>query len=112
MERIPTASVLKTTDYSFGLAFEMQAQNAGIFVSRGIGIHPKRIITSYELFFVKHGVLSIKEGDVDYEVHEGETLLLSRESNTKEPSHIPLIFNTIGYIFLLHLLELLIGKMK
>ena len=77
MERIPTASVLKTTDYSFGLAFEMQAQNAGIFVSRGIGIHPKRIITSYELFFVKHGVLSIKEGEVDYEVHEGETLLLS-----------------------------------
>jgi AraC-like DNA-binding protein len=69
-------STTSIQDLSLGLALELQAQNAGFFVSRGTGTHPKRIITSYELFFIKQGVLSIKERETEYEVKKGETLLL------------------------------------
>ncbi len=65
------------SEYSFGIISEIQAQNAGVFISRGVGIHPRRIITSYELIYVKHGVLHIREGSIDYAVQENEALLLS-----------------------------------
>ncbi|WP_320123076.1 AraC family transcriptional regulator [uncultured Sphaerochaeta sp.] len=65
-----------SSDYSFGLISEIQAQNAGVFMSRGVGSHPRRIITSYELIYVKHGVLDIREGSVEYTIREGESLLL------------------------------------
>jgi AraC-like DNA-binding protein len=55
---------------------ELVASNGGLFVSRGIGTHPTRVITSFELIFVKSGVLGIREGDTDFEVHPDETLLL------------------------------------
>lgn len=65
-----------SSDYSFGLISEIQAQNAGVFMSRGVGSHPRRIITTYELIYVKHGILDIREGSVDYTIREGESLLL------------------------------------
>ncbi len=55
---------------------EVLASNGGLFVSRGIGTHPTRIITTFELIFVKSGVLSIREGDTRFEVQPNETLLL------------------------------------
>ncbi len=55
---------------------ELQASNGGLFVSRGIGTHPTRVITTFELIFVKSGVLGIREGDTRFEVQPDETLLL------------------------------------
>jgi hypothetical protein len=55
---------------------ELLASNGGLFVSRGIGTHPTRVITTFELIFVKSGVLGIREGDTHFEVQPNETLLL------------------------------------
>jgi AraC-like DNA-binding protein len=54
----------------------LDASNGGLFVSRGEGVHPSRIIPSYELIYVKHGTLHLHELGVPYEVSAGETLLL------------------------------------
>ena len=37
--------------------------NSGIFLSSGTGHHPKRLISSYELIFIRSGTLSIAEED-------------------------------------------------
>ena len=58
------------------VTLEILASNGGLFVSRGIGTHPTRVITTFELIFVKSGVLSIREGDTHFEVQPNETLLL------------------------------------
>lgn len=50
--------------------------NAGCFVSRGRGRHCTRVISSWELIFVKSGVLSIREEERCYSVSSGEYLLL------------------------------------
>jgi AraC-like DNA-binding protein len=55
---------------------ELQASNGGLFISRGIGTHPTRVISTFELIFVKSGVLSIREGDQRFEVQPNETLVL------------------------------------
>jgi AraC-like DNA-binding protein len=55
---------------------ELSASNGGLFVSRGIGTHPTRVITTFELIFVKSGVLRIREGDTPFEVQPNETLVL------------------------------------
>ncbi|SIT44621.1 AraC family transcriptional regulator [Paraburkholderia ribeironis] len=54
----------------------LEASNGGLFVSRGAGGHPSRIIPSYELIYVKHGTLHLHERGVPFEVSAGETLLL------------------------------------
>jgi AraC-like DNA-binding protein len=54
----------------------LEVSNGGLFVSRGQGIHPNRVIDSYELIFVKEGVLGLQEEDQRFEVQAGETLLL------------------------------------
>ena len=54
----------------------LQACNAGLFVSRGQGIHAKRVIDSHELIFVRSGVLSMQEDNRDFEIGAGQTLLL------------------------------------
>ncbi len=59
-----------------GVQLPIQASNAGLFVSRGEGTHPDRIINSFELIFVKEGVLSLTEEDQAFEVQAGETLVL------------------------------------
>jgi len=53
-----------------------QPHLAGFFRSRGIGCHPERIIDSYELIFVRQGVLGISEGATNFLVQAGETLIL------------------------------------
>ncbi len=52
------------------------ASNAGLFISRGIGRHPTRKISGYELIVVRSGTLGISEGDKDFLVNKGEFLLL------------------------------------
>ena len=50
--------------------------NGGFFVSRGEGTHPNRVITSYELIFVRRGVLAIQEEQQEFSVAAGQSLLL------------------------------------
>ncbi len=51
-------------------------QNAGLLVSRGKGKHPERIINSYELIYVDSGTLELSEGNHNFTINKGETLLL------------------------------------
>lgn len=59
---------------NYGLS--IQACNAGLFISTGQGKHPNRIINSYELIFVRSGVLGIQEENQAFQVRAGESLLL------------------------------------
>ncbi|RKP55725.1 AraC family transcriptional regulator [Pararobbsia silviterrae] len=54
----------------------LEASNGGLFVSRGTGVHPSRVIYSYELIYVKQGTLELHEEGREFEVGAGETLLL------------------------------------
>jgi len=54
----------------------VRAQNAGRFVSRGGGTHPRRVIDSYELIFVAGGTLHLREGEQRFDVAAGGSLLL------------------------------------
>lgn len=65
------------------------ASNAGLFVSRGQGTHPDRVINSFELIFVKEGVLSLAEEDQDFEVQAGETMLLFPKRRHRGTSPFP-----------------------
>ena len=55
---------------------QIRSQNAGLFVSRGLGTHPSRIITSFELILVKQGRLDIWEAERTFSLDAGQTLLL------------------------------------
>jgi len=52
------------------------ASNGGMFVSRGVGTHPRRVIDSFELIYVKRGVLAIEEAGRRFDVGAEETLIL------------------------------------
>ncbi len=52
------------------------ALNGGLFVSRGKGTHPARVIDSYELIFVRSGVLELFEEERRFRLGPGETLVL------------------------------------
>ena len=60
----------------FFWALPLKASNGGLFVSRGEGKHPDRIISSFELIFVNNGILELQEASRRFKVHAGETLLL------------------------------------
>lgn len=49
---------------------------AGLFVSRSLGRHPDRRLPSFEIIFVRAGVLEIQEEKEKFTVRAGETLLL------------------------------------
>jgi AraC-like DNA-binding protein len=49
---------------------------SGFFISRGFGIHPERMFDWYALFFVTSGSIGMFEDDREFEVKEGESLLL------------------------------------
>ena len=53
----------------------VRAQNAGLFVSHGVGLHPDRVIDSFELILVRSGAVAVEEEGREFEVSEGETLL-------------------------------------
>jgi AraC-like DNA-binding protein len=52
------------------------ASNAGLFISRGHGRHPERVIDSYELIFVSQGQLGMFEADRRFVLSAGQTLIL------------------------------------
>lgn len=58
------------------LQLPIRASNGGLFVSRGRGRHPDRVIGSHELIFVRNGKLELQEARQSFEVAAGETLLL------------------------------------
>lgn len=51
-------------------------ENAGLFVSRGEGMHPTRSISSYELIFVQSGVLKMFEGKQQFILPRHSYLIL------------------------------------
>lgn len=54
----------------------LRAGVAGLFVSSGSGTHPDRVLPSWELIFVREGVLDISENGQPFRVSAGEALLL------------------------------------
>jgi AraC-like DNA-binding protein len=56
--------------------FPLKAQNAGLFISRGTAKHPKRVISSHELIFVKQGELDMWEEEQVFHLEAGQTLHL------------------------------------
>lgn len=52
------------------------ALNGGLFISPGYGIHPDRVLDSWELILVRSGCLHIEENGVEYRVHAGESIIL------------------------------------
>ncbi|HEY2454986.1 MAG TPA: helix-turn-helix domain-containing protein [Scandinavium sp.] len=58
------------------IAFPIHVQNGGLFISRGVGSHPARKLSSWELVFVEQGTLSIREEGRLFTVQAGESLLL------------------------------------
>lgn len=60
----------------FHLSFPLTVQNGGLFISRGVGVHPERILTSWEVIFVEKGTLTIQEDDTVFAVGAGESLVL------------------------------------
>ena len=64
------------TSMPLQLGLPLRAHNAGLFVSRGQGTHPTRVIDSHELIFVRAGTLEMFEGSRRFAVRAGETLHL------------------------------------
>ena len=58
------------------LSLPLEVANGGVFISRGRGVHSGRIIDTFELIFVKEGVLSIQEAGHAFEVRGGDALIL------------------------------------
>ena len=52
------------------------ALNGGLFVSRGKGTHPTRVIDSHELIFVRSGILELFEEERRFRLGPGEALVL------------------------------------
>ena len=53
-----------------------EPSNAGLFVSPGHGIHPERVIDSYELILVRTGTLILGEETTIFTLEQGDTLIL------------------------------------
>jgi len=58
------------------IALPLKVQNGGYFISRGVGRHPARKLTSWEAIFVEKGTLTIQEENTVFTVQAGESLLL------------------------------------
>lgn len=58
------------------IALPVKVQNGGLFISRGVGRHPARKLTSWEIIFVEKGTLTIQEENRVFTVNAGESLLL------------------------------------
>ena len=54
----------------------IESENAGLFISRGVGRHPDRVIASSELIYVVRGTLRLNEPGWEYSVGAGEYLIL------------------------------------
>lgn len=61
---------------SVPVSYPLRVQNGGLFISRGVGTHPTRTLTSYELIYVVRGTLSLQEVNTRFDLHAGESLIL------------------------------------
>ncbi len=66
----------RTEALAFRAALPVQPGWAGQLVSRGIGRHPRRRMSDYELIFVREGILEIAEEAQLFRIEAGQTLLL------------------------------------
>jgi AraC-like DNA-binding protein len=73
MSTIPT---MADPVLSLGIHGPVQSENAGVFISRGVGRHPDRVIESCELIHVVRGTLRLCEPGHQYLVTAGEYLIL------------------------------------
>lgn len=58
------------------MSLPVRVQNGGLFISRGMGRHPARILNSWEIIFVEKGKLTIEEDGNTFIINAGESLLL------------------------------------
>lgn len=58
------------------MTLPIKVQNGGLFISRGVGRHPARRLSSWEIIFVEKGRLTIREEEQSFAVEAGESLLL------------------------------------
>lgn len=77
----------------------IRAQNAGLFISRGVAMHPTRIIDSHELILVKQGELDMWEEDRVFHLEAGQTLHLfpGRQHGSTKPMPLGLKFYWIHF---------------
>jgi len=77
----------------------LEAQNAGLFISRGAAMHPTRVINSHELIFVKQGELDMWEEDRVFHLEAGQTLHLwpGRRHGSTKPMPLGLKFYWIHF---------------
>lgn len=54
----------------------LRMKNGGLFISRGLGGHPERVIDSWELIVVVRGTLLMFEDDCELRAEAGEALVL------------------------------------
>jgi AraC-like DNA-binding protein len=73
MSTIPTAP---ETRFTLGVPRAIECENAGLFISRGVGRHPDRVIESHEIIHVVRGTLRLCEPGRTYDVAAGEYLIL------------------------------------
>lgn len=73
MSTIPTSSEPRLT---LGVLHAIECENAGLFISRGVGRHPDRVIESCEIIHVTRGTLRLCEPGREYAVAAGEYLIL------------------------------------
>lgn len=73
MSTIPT---IRDWSPDLGLRCPFESENGGLFVSRGFGQHPDRVISSYEIIYVVKGSLVLREEEREYRVAPGRYLIL------------------------------------
>ncbi|WP_261640180.1 helix-turn-helix domain-containing protein [Erwinia mallotivora] len=61
---------------SLSVTYPLKVQNGGLFISRGVGTHPTRTLSSFELIYLVSGTLSLQEGERIFQLKQGECLLL------------------------------------
>ncbi|MCW0342585.1 hypothetical protein NB703_000678 [Pantoea ananatis] len=64
------------TMFELSIAFLIQVQNGGLFISRSVGTHPARRLTFWAIIFVERGQLTIRDYGELFSVQAGESLLL------------------------------------
>ncbi|MGB9098996.1 helix-turn-helix domain-containing protein [Erwinia sp.] len=61
---------------SLSVSYPLKVQNGGLFISRGVGTHPTRTLTSCELIYVVDGTLTLQEEQTCFTLNKGESLIL------------------------------------
>lgn len=55
---------------------QINAQNGGLFISKGMGRHPARVMDSWEIILVKKGCLEITQGGENFPVKKHQAIIL------------------------------------